>query len=151
MIKDLMLLIARTKKNKQVQIFCQKMNADLLHLTWLSGNTLNLEETSSLLPSISIVQDSQNFSQVSFWGKIYGTQKDYLIVQGVQDNLFKKKFLYRCAPQYTHIQSYNIVSTQLGRRSDLESIVGADTGRSETSTGNLQTILWRSRICLLCQ
>lgn len=72
-----------------------QMDGSVLHLSSLSGNCLNLEETASLLPSMSVVQDTQEFAHVSFWGKILGTQKEYLIIQGIQDNIFKKKFLYR--------------------------------------------------------
>ena len=61
---------------------------DEFNLTSYNGNTLNLEEKSALQTSLPILKRNCKFRRVHFWGKVFGTNKDYLIAQGYGNNLF---------------------------------------------------------------
>lgn len=72
------------------------LNLDDLSYLSSAGDTLNIEEQTSLRSSLVTLQDAENFASVAFWGKILGVQQDYYIAQAFPTaNLFKKKYFYR--------------------------------------------------------
>ena len=75
------------------------MNAEDLYarLEFLgpSGHTLNVEERTALQTSLLILKKNAKFKKVQFWGKIFGTQRDYLIAQGFGDTFLQKKTFVR--------------------------------------------------------
>jgi hypothetical protein len=56
-----------------------------------SGHTLNVEERSALQTSLQLLKRNCKFKRVHFWGKVYGTHRDYLIAQGFGNNLLRGK------------------------------------------------------------
>lgn len=68
---------------------------DLPYLS-LAGFTLNTEEKAAIASSLEVKQDQEKLDDIWLWGKILGVQRDYLIAQAVADNVFARKFYYRC-------------------------------------------------------
>ncbi len=63
----------------------------------LSGNGLNVEELSGLQSAIAQRKIDENLNgKMLFWGKVFGTTQDYLIVQHVDYNVEfpAKKYFY---------------------------------------------------------
>ena len=63
----------------------------------LQGNTLNVEEVSGLEVAMLQRKLQENLvGKLSFWGKIYGSTQDYLIVYHVNpfDEFPDKKFYF---------------------------------------------------------
>ena len=73
--------------------------ASLEDLTYfsLAGFTLNQEEKAVLASSLQVKKDQEKLATISFWGKIQGLQRDYLIAQSTGDSLFDRKYFYRYA------------------------------------------------------
>jgi hypothetical protein len=71
--------------------------ASLEDLTYfsLAGFTLNQEEKAVLASSLQVKKDQEKLATISFWGKIQGLQKDYLIAQATGETLFDRKYFYR--------------------------------------------------------
>lgn len=59
----------------------------VLDNTAFPGGTLSVEERSSLQASLVLLKESQHFTEVRFWGKVRGLQRDYLICQGTIDEM----------------------------------------------------------------
>lgn len=58
--------------------FSQKLN----YSQQANGFTLNVEERAALQSSLPLLKRNGKFTRLVFWGKVFGLQKDYLIVQG---------------------------------------------------------------------
>lgn len=56
-----------------------------------SGHTLNVEQRAALQSSLPLLKKNLKLSTVNFWGKVFGIEKDYLIAQGFEPNLFSSK------------------------------------------------------------
>lgn len=59
----------------------------VLDNTSFPGGSLSVEERSALQASLVLLKESQHFSEVRFWGKVRGLQRDYLICQGTIDEM----------------------------------------------------------------
>ncbi len=60
----------------------------------LAGFTLNQEERTVLAASLQVKKDQEKLTTISFWGKIQGLQRDYLIAQSTGASLFDRKYYY---------------------------------------------------------
>lgn len=59
------------------------------------GHVVSTEESIILYNSLLILQNENHFKNVFFWGKIYGTEKDYYLAYGYEkDILYGKVFYY---------------------------------------------------------
>ncbi|KAI8616197.1 hypothetical protein BC830DRAFT_1063664 [Chytriomyces sp. MP71] len=58
------------------------------------GLTLNAQERAVMQTSLQVKAEAEKLSYLSFWGKILGIQKDYMIAQASGGNLFARKFYY---------------------------------------------------------
>lgn len=59
------------------------------------GQVISIEESIVLHNSLLILQNENHFRQVFFWGKIYGSEKDYYVAYGyTRDALFGNIFYY---------------------------------------------------------
>ena len=78
----------------------------------VAGACLSVEELGGLEPAIAQRKIEENLiGKVSFWGKIYGTTQDYLVVYYVDPTLeFPDKVYYFCT---TSKYTLNILPTQL--------------------------------------
>jgi radial spoke head protein 9 len=72
-------------------------NLDDLHNFSLSGHTLNPEERTLIRSTLLVKKQEEKLSELYFWGKIFGVNKDYYIAQGITDtaDLFTRKYFYR--------------------------------------------------------
>lgn len=71
------------------------MVLNTLDITGQAGRTLTTEESIVLYNSLLILQNENHFTKVYFWGKIFGTVKDYYIAYGyVKDALSDRSFYY---------------------------------------------------------
>ena len=61
----------------------------------LAGFTLNVEERAVLSASLQAKKDQEKLESITFWGKVLGINKDYLIAQAVGKSFFDRKFYYR--------------------------------------------------------
>jgi radial spoke head protein 9 len=59
----------------------------VLDNTSFPGGSLSVEERSALQASLVLLKESQHFTEVRFWGKVRGLQRDYLICQGTIDEM----------------------------------------------------------------
>jgi len=70
------------------------------------GQSLNVAERTATSGALMKVQLADNYASVSFWGKIQGVEKDYLLAQtwafGEQ---IQKTFYYRYANREIILQS----------------------------------------------
>ncbi|KAJ3409980.1 hypothetical protein CcCBS67573_g00358 [Chytriomyces confervae] len=60
----------------------------------LAGVTLNAQERAVMQTSLRVKAEAEKLEHLSFWGKILGIQKDYMIAQASGSNLFDRKFFY---------------------------------------------------------
>ncbi|CAG9858602.1 unnamed protein product [Phyllotreta striolata] len=71
---------------------------DILHSLDCSGHfghVVSTEEAIILYNSLLILQNENHFKEVFFWGKIFGSEKDYYIAYGYEkDILYGKVFYY---------------------------------------------------------
>lgn len=77
------------------------MALDELKLNYFgpSGHTLNIEQRSVLQSSLPLLKKNLKLDRIQFWGKIFGTSKDYLIAQGFGNDAFDtKKTFIRYSP-----------------------------------------------------
>jgi len=60
-----------------------------------NGHTLTVEERSALQTSLPLLKNTSKLRYLQFWGKVFGTHKDYLIAQGYSTtDLFTGKKLF---------------------------------------------------------
>jgi len=56
-----------------------------------SGHTLPLEQRAALQSSLPLLKKNLKLDRVIFWGKVFGSEKDYLIAQGFGRDIFAGK------------------------------------------------------------
>lgn len=54
-----------------------------------SGNVLNCQEMACLTASLHLLKCKEQYSEISFWGKIFGETNDYYIAYGLKDSEFE--------------------------------------------------------------
>mmetsp|Transcript_45041 Transcript_45041/g.97833 ORF Transcript_45041/g.97833 Transcript_45041/m.97833 type:complete len:289 (-) Transcript_45041:99-965(-) len=67
-----------------------------------SGHTLNVQEIAGLTVGLSKLKHNEKFRKIFFWGKIFGTIKDYYVAYGLRESEFEfpvKKFFIATGPQ----------------------------------------------------
>lgn len=65
-----------------------------LDLTGHFGHVISTEESLVLHNSLLILQNENHFKQIFFWGKIYGTEKDYYVAYGYERDILTGKVFY---------------------------------------------------------
>jgi hypothetical protein len=70
-------------------------NVEDITMFGLAGFTLNTEEQTALKASLTIKRDQEKVSNILFWGKVFGIQKDYYLAQTRHKDLFGTRFYYR--------------------------------------------------------
>lgn len=67
-----------------------------LDITNVAGQTLSSEETFVIQNALLLLQSENNFKDIYFMGKVYGTDKDYYMAFGYQTDARKgRSFFYR--------------------------------------------------------
>ena len=78
-----------TKRVKMLQV-------ESINLVPLNGHCFNAEEKTTLQTSIQTLKHANQLDSVYIWGKIFGTQKDYLLVVGWKSSkMFERTFFFR--------------------------------------------------------
>jgi len=62
----------------------QHIGTILDHVTF-PGGTLSVEERSAMEPALFLLQQGNKFTEIRFWGKIRGLERDYFLCQGTVD------------------------------------------------------------------
>lgn len=65
-----------------------------LELSEQCGHTLTTEEGIILHNSLLLLKNENHFRKIFFWGKIYGTDKDYYVAFGYTNDALKGKIFY---------------------------------------------------------
>merc|ERR1712166_1230383 len=60
------------------------VNWCLDHVTF-PGGTLSVEERSAMEPALFLLQQGNKFTEIRFWGKVRGLERDYFLCQGTVD------------------------------------------------------------------
>jgi radial spoke head protein 9 len=61
-----------------------QMGTILDHVTF-PGGTLSVEERSAMEPALFLLQQGNKFTEIRFWGKVRGLERDYFLCQGTVD------------------------------------------------------------------
>lgn len=59
-----------------------------------SGRVLSLPESTGMQSSLPLLQKNYKFTKVFFWGKLVGTNAEYLIAMGIEESYDNKKFFF---------------------------------------------------------
>ena len=71
------------------------LTLDIEHLAY-GGVVLSPELRAALQTSLAVAREQYKFKKIYFWGKIFGTRKDYFIAEGAgKSEISEKTVLYR--------------------------------------------------------
>ncbi|KAL3908030.1 MAG: hypothetical protein SGPRY_009953 [Prymnesium sp.] len=75
------------------------------------GNVLSIAHSAGMQSSFPLLLKNYKFSEVRFFGRIFGKAKDYLVAVGIEHTwLGEKKFFFWCAPQHPRRGRIRLVS-----------------------------------------
>merc|ERR1711865_443889 len=61
------------------------MGGTILDHVTFPGGTLSVEERSAMEPALFLLQQGNKFTEIRFWGKVRGLERDYFLCQGTVD------------------------------------------------------------------
>lgn len=94
------------------------MDLALADLLAPSGQGLNVEEKAALEVELSKRRLEEGFDRVFFWGRITGTDADYLVVYGLENSEeWPKKKFYFCTTKNFELQSFGELTPEFRERS----------------------------------